>query len=242
MFMGFYVLHRKKGMMATTLPNRDQMLDSCRAILHVGAPAAGTNVIIPLATGVLVAMVAGFGPEAVAGYGAAARVESLALVVFFAMSSVIGPFVGQNLGAAQYGRIREALVESVRLCLLVGTTLGLVTMAASTPLMRLFSDDPAVIDNGRLYLLVVALSFGPAGMVMVINAAFNGIGRPAPAVAISTARMFAIMVPVAWLGGRLFGVAGVYTGLAIANLLAAALAWYWYRLVIAGCDGVSGFR
>ncbi|KAA3629931.1 MAG: MATE family efflux transporter, partial [Proteobacteria bacterium] len=97
--LGFYVLHHKKEMMALSLPTRVELIDSWRAVGHVGLPAAGTNVIIPLATGALVAMVSKFGPEAVAGYGAASRLEALALVVFFARSSIIGPFVGQNLGA-----------------------------------------------------------------------------------------------------------------------------------------------
>ncbi len=231
--VGFHVLHRVKDMLALQRPGLREFLDSCRAILHVGLPAAGTNVIIPLATGVLVAIVAGFGPEAVAGYGAAARVESLALVAFFAMSAVIGPFVGQNLGAGRHDRIGEALVESVRLCLVIGAAGALLAIVFATPLMGLFSDDPDVISYGRLYLLVTALAFGPAGMVMVINASFNGLGRPAPAVVISSVRMFAIMVPLAWLGGRLLGVGGVYAGLAIANVAAALMAWAWYRRLLA---------
>ncbi len=231
--IGFHVLHRVKGMLASRWPDPREFADSCRAILHVGLPAAGTNVIIPLATGVLVAIVAGFGPEAVAGYGAAARIESLALVAFFALSAVIGPFVGQNLGAGRHDRIGEALVESVRLCLVIGAAGALLAIVFATPLMGLFSDDPDVIGYGRLYLVVTALAFGPAGMVMVINASFNGLGRPAPAVVISSVRMFAIMVPLAWLGGRLVGVGGVYAGLAIANIAAALMAWAWYRRMLA---------
>ena len=77
----------------------EQQLASARAVLHVGAPAAGTNVIIPVSTGVVVWMLATHGEATVAGFGAATRVESLALVIFYAMSSMIGPFAGQNHGA-----------------------------------------------------------------------------------------------------------------------------------------------
>ncbi|NIQ44145.1 MAG: MATE family efflux transporter, partial [Pseudomonas stutzeri] len=44
-------------------------------LLHVGLPAAGTNVIIPASTAVVVAIIAEFGHEAVAGFGAASRIE-----------------------------------------------------------------------------------------------------------------------------------------------------------------------
>lgn len=229
MALGFYALHRVKDMMATTLPSPVMFWDSVKSIGHVAFPAAGTNVIIPLATGVVVAMIAGYGASAVAGYGAASRIESLALVVFFAMSSVIGPFVGQNLGAGRIDRIRLALIESTRLCLLLGAIAAIVIMLASRHLLGAFSDDLEVIEYGRLYLLIVAPAYGAAGIIMVVNATFNGVGRPGPAVVISTTRMFLVMVPLAWLGARIAGVGGVFAGLAVANMIAAGIAWLWFR-------------
>lgn len=227
--LGFYVLHHRKAMLSFELPSTADFIDSVRAVGHVALPAAGTNVIIPLATGVVVAMVAVHGPDAVAGYGAASRLESLALVVFFAMSSIIGPFVGQNLGAGRHDRIHLALKEATLMCLAVGAVAALVMMPAARVLVGLFSDDPAVVEHGRAYLLMVAPAFGPAGIVMVVNAAFNGMGRPLPAVVVSTTRMFIVMVPLAWLGGRLFGVPGIFAGVAAANVAAAAMAWTWFR-------------
>jgi Na+-driven multidrug efflux pump len=63
---------------------------------------------------------------------------------------------------------------------------------------------------------------------MVINAAFNGLGKPMPAVAVSTIRMFLVMVPASWIGGQLFGLGGIYCGLALANIIAAILAFKWF--------------
>ena len=47
--------------------------------------------------------------EAVAGFGVASRVESMTLVFFYAMSAIIGPFVGQNISAGKADRIYLAL-------------------------------------------------------------------------------------------------------------------------------------
>jgi Na+-driven multidrug efflux pump len=57
----------------------------------------------------ITAMIARYGPEAVAGFGVASRIESLVLVIFYALSSVIGPFVGQNLSAGKDRRIQLSL-------------------------------------------------------------------------------------------------------------------------------------
>jgi len=44
----------------------------------------------------ITAMIARYGPDAVAGFGVASRIESMVLVIFYALSSVIGPFVSRS--------------------------------------------------------------------------------------------------------------------------------------------------
>jgi hypothetical protein len=38
---------------------------------------------------------------------------------------------------------------------------------------------------------------------------------------------------MAWLGGKLFGVLGVYSGALLANVIIAAIAFYWFRRTLA---------
>ena len=227
MILGYRVLLDKE-LLTFERARLAEIIQSWKDILHVGLPAIGTNLIIPLGTGVLLSMVAVYGPTAVAGYGAATRVESLLQVIFYALSGVIGPFVGQNLGAGRCDRIKEAQIQSAILSVCVGVVLAVVVVLFATPLISLFSDQKDVINNGTLYLFIVPLSLGPAGIIMVINAAFNGLGKPMPAVAVSTIRMFLVMVPASWIGGQLFGLGGIYCGLALANIIAAILAFKWF--------------
>ncbi|MCH7637550.1 MAG: MATE family efflux transporter, partial [Proteobacteria bacterium] len=105
-FVGaLYLLRGRLNMISFNRPDPGELRQSWRDILHVGIPAAGTNAIGPIATAIIIAMIAGYGPEAVAGFGVASRIESLVLVMFYALSAVIGPFVGQNLAAGKEPRI-----------------------------------------------------------------------------------------------------------------------------------------
>lgn len=230
-FAGFWVLHYRKQLVSYTLPAARELLASCRRVLHVGLPAAGTNMIIPLATGVVVALLARYGSNAVAGFGAATRIEQIVLVPYFAISSMIGPFVGQNLGAAQYQRIREALDLTVRFCIVSGLGIAAALAFAAPWLMRQFADHTAVVDVGVLYLWIVPLSFGPAGMVMVVNAMFNGVGSPLPGVVVSMTRMVLLYVPLGYVLSVWWGPAGVFTGAAVANIISGLFAWAWFRRV-----------
>jgi len=230
-FAGYWALHYRKQLVAHSLPAAQELLSSWRRVLHVGLPAAGTNMIIPLTTGVIVALLAGYGSHAVAGFGAATRIEQIVLVPYLALSSMIGPFVGQNLGAGRHARIGEALALSARFCLVSGLVIALLLALLAGPLMGQFADHGEVIDVGMLYLWIVPLSFGPAGMVMVVNAMFNGLGRPLPGVAVSMLRMLGLYIPLAWLLSRWWGPAGGVTAAAAANIISGVTAWLWLRRV-----------
>jgi putative MATE family efflux protein len=202
---------------------------SWKRVLHVGLPAAGTNVIIPVSAGIIVALLAGYGDRAVAGYGAAIRLESLSLVLFFAMSAIIGPFVGQNLGARKPERIVEALRRSSIFCLLLGALIAIVLGLFAPQLSRLFSDDTDVVTVTTAYLRIVPLSYGAAGIIMVVNAAFNGIGKPLPAVVISLGRTLLLYVPLAYGASQLLGIPGIFAAACFSDVLSGIIAYAWFR-------------
>jgi len=224
---GYWAIHFRLGMLSFELPSVAAVGASWRALLHVGGPAAAAHMIIPLADAVAVALIAPFGAVAVAGFGVATRIEAVSLVVFFAMSAIIGPFVGQNLGAGRRDRILQAMRLSALFCLGLGIVLAAGLALAAGGLVRLFDDDGAVIAVGRAYLWTVPLSYGAAGIVMVVNAAFNGLGQPLPATAISAGRMVVLYLPAAWAASHVLGVNGIFAAYAAANLAAGAIAWGW---------------
>lgn len=224
-----HVLHRRWQMLSWRRPPLGEMLASWRSMLHVGLPAAGTNMIIPVCAGAVTALVATHGEAAVAAFGAASRIEAVALVVFFALSSIIGPFAGQNLGAGQHERLEQAMRVSFRLCIVMGAAAALVLAIFATPLASLFDSTAQVVQIAVLYLHVVPLSYGLAGVVMVVNATLNGLGRPGPAVMISATRMVLVYLPAAYLGSRLFGVGGIFGAATLANLVVGLGAYVYVR-------------
>ncbi len=229
-FVGtLYFMRHRLNMLSFNRPEMPELKNSWRDILHVGIPAAGTNAIIPIATAVITAMLARHGPEAVAGFGVASRVESLMLVMFYALSAIIGPFVGQNMAAGKADRIFTALRLCTLFCLGTGLAIAVVLAAVSGVLPRLFSDNPEVTDVTTLFLWIAPISYGTYGMVMVMNASFNGMGKPIPAVYISVGRMGVIYVPLAFMLDPTLGIGGIFAAYAIANVATGVVAYAWAR-------------
>ena len=172
--------------------------------MYVGIPAMGTNMIIPLAGGIVIAIIALFGNDAVAGTNVAMRIESMIIIVFYALSAVIGPFAGQNLGAHKYDRIEKALQQCALFALFFGALLaGLIALTAPAITVH-FSDEAAIQDIANSYLYIMPLSYGAYGFVMVANAAFNGLGTPIPGVVISTLRVAIFQFPLVLIAAFFF--------------------------------------
>lgn len=229
-FVGtLYFMRMRLDMLTFNKPDPGELRSSWADVLHVGIPAAATNAIIPIATGVITAMLARYGPEAVAGFGVASRVESLTLVLFYALSAVIGPFVGQNIAAGKADRIFEALRLCTIFCVGTGFVIAALLAFSGAWLPTLFSDNPEVTDVSTKFLMIAPISYGAYGMVMVMNASFNGMGKPMPAVHISVARMALIYIPLAFVAERFFGITGIFVAYAFANIVSGVIAFTWAR-------------
>jgi putative MATE family efflux protein len=203
------------------------ILASWRHMLHIGIPAVGTNAIIPLSSAIVVSMIAGFGNDAVAGFGVAMRIEPMFLIPFYALSAVSSPFFGQNSGAGHTDRLLEARRVLARFCVAFGLVLAAALWLGARPLTGLFSETAAIQDVAILYLSIVPVSYGAYGLVMSINASFNGMGKPLPGVVISASRVIVLFLPLALVGRWLFGLPGLFGASMVSNLVLGLLGFLW---------------
>ena len=222
-----YHLHFRLGVYASPFAPLRTVIDSWRHMLVIGIPAMITNAIIPVSNAIVVAMIANFGVEAVAGFGVAMRLEPIFLIPFYALSAVASPFFGQNSGSGKYQRLFEARRVISRFCIALGLGLAVLLVLLAEPLTGLFSEAGAIQDVAVRYLWIVPLSYGAYGLVMSVNAAFNGMGVPMPGVYISTLRVIVVFLPLAFLGRALFGLQGMFAASALSNLTLGLVGFLW---------------
>ena len=220
-------LSLKLNVYANPLAPLRTILDSWRHMLAIGIPAMITNAIIPVSSGIVVAMIATFGVDAVAGFGVAMRIEPMFLIAFYALSAVSSPFFGQNFGSGQFDRLLEARRTVARFSLGLGLALAAVLILLARPLAGLFSESETIQGVAAHYLWMVSISYGAYGLVMSCNASFNGMGKPIPGVIISSCRVIFVFLPLAFLGRYLFGIDGLFAATTASNLLMGAIAFTW---------------
>jgi len=230
--IALYMLAFRSRMLALHIPSWPELRDSWSKVVSVGAPAALTNVLGPVAVALITALVAKEGSEAVAAYGIGARLDSMLLIPTMALTSALSPFIGQNWGAHLIDRVNKAVRTSVRFSILWGLgALALLELAAPQ-IAAVFSDDPAVREALVIYLRLIPLGYAANAVTSVANSSFNAVDRAVRATLVSAARSLLLAVPLAFVGQQIWGLGGIYGGLVLANLGAALLGLRWVRVVL----------
>ena len=219
----------KRGLISTGWIPFNKLFAICRKILRIGLPAAGANMLTPLAMGVLTAIMASYGAAAVAAFGVGARLESIACLVVLALSMTLPPFVSQNYGAGLMQRVKQAYRLCGRFVMLWQFGIYVLLAVLAYPVARLFSDETEVIRIICEFIWIVPLGYGLQGIIILTNSSFNALHLPGSALVLSLIRLFVFYVPLAWLGGKLYGVTGLFAGCVLANIFTASLAWYWFN-------------
>ncbi len=220
MLVALYVLARRDRMLTAEPPRWSRLIASWRKVLYIGLPTAGTRMIVPLTTGIITGMLARYGTAPVAGYGVSSRIEFFSMGVLRALSVVLAPFVGQNLGAGKIGRVISGIRYSRKFSLLWGVALYLLLALLAPTLASVFSKNPQVKDIVVLYLRIVPLGYGMWGVLMLSMASMNVLNKPLPAAAIAAAQVFVLYIPLAYLASHLYGPPGVFAALGLSYIAA----------------------
>jgi|TARA_B110000908_G_scaffold169546_1_gene226904 putative MATE family efflux protein len=195
-------------------PNRE----SYRAIIAQLLPASTALVVMFFSGFVVQFALKGFGESAIAAYGVALRIEQILLLPVLGMTGALLPIAGQNFGAKEFERVRDALW----FCWKLGFAMTVVAAPAlwfgGGLAMSIFTDDPKVIEIGISYLRVDGFLFPIYMMLFSINSLLQALKKPIWTLWISVYRQGFGVAFFIWLfiGPMAFGVLGVWFGIATA--------------------------
>ncbi|MCK4515264.1 MAG: hypothetical protein KAU31_08400, partial [Spirochaetaceae bacterium] len=214
-------------------PKIAAVLSSWKEVLYVGIPAAATRMIVPVGAAIVTRILSAYGPEAVAGYGVATRIEFFGLAIIRALAAVMAPFIGQNLGAGKLNRIREGYRAAQRMSVIVGGLFFAVLFVLAGPIARLFTEAPDVVKTTIRYLRIVPVAYALQGIYLISAPGLNVLHKPLIAAGLGATEMFALIAPLALLGSWLFGITGVFAGIAVSYAVTGILSRVAFRRTLA---------
>lgn len=239
--VAFYVLQREK-MLDFSLPSFEDWLKSSKRILYLGLPSAVSNILMPIAAGILTRIISSYGTEAVAAFGVGTRLEMLSMIGITSLGAALLPIVGQNYGARKNERVREAVEKSLKYSLMWGLFVFLAFIAFANPIARAFNNDPEVVSITAKYLYIIPLSYGIFGVGLMMSFSLNAVHRPIMSAMLIALPLFLATVPLAYFGSSFFGMNGFFAGICLGNMAIGAIGYLASRRWLLPEDAVSGVK
>ena len=147
-----------------------------KKIIAFGFPAALQQSITSFSNVIVQSYINRFGATAMAGYSAAIRIDGFLQLPLQSFNMAITTFVGQNIGAKQYRRVKKGIWAAWVMSSLV-ILVGSVGMYFFAPyLIGVFTDDVQVIANGSGMLRIFSYAYIVLPVVQILNGALRGAG------------------------------------------------------------------
>jgi len=214
----FWMLSRGRGRLVIRREHLTVDGESLRTIFRI-ARSGVVQMLIGMTSWIgLVRILAAFGSSALAGYTIAMRVVMFMLLPSWGLGNAAATLVGQNLGAGNPARAEQAVWRAALYnCVFLGT-IGLLLVPLGAHVVRLFTSDAAVVEQGGRCLRIVAAGFAFYAYGMVVSQAFNGAGDTRTPTWINLGCFWFGELPVALLLSRSFhlGPSGVYVAVTLA--------------------------
>ena len=204
--------------------------EKSRMLLTLGCSAGFQNAIFSIANLFIQGAVNSFPTVVVEGNSAASNADGLVYDVMAAFHTACASFIGQNYGAGHRDRVRKSYLISLTYSFALGTALGLALVFFGEGFLALFTDDPAVAQEGMARLRVMGFSYGISAFMDCTIAASRGLGK--------------CVVPtiIVIAGSCVFRVIWVYTVFAYFRTLMSLYLMYAFSWTITAVAEIIYFR
>lgn len=202
-----------------------------KEIIRIGFPQFLNLGAISIAIMFLNKLVGNIGELHMNAWTLVGRMDQILIIPAISVSGATITMISQNYGRKNLDRILEIYMKNVILGLLMVFVAASVYVLVAPFLFPLFSEVPEVVSTAVRQVRLLSHTVMGVTVAIVSGAAFQGTGRPYPAIVIPIVRMGILTVPLAFyfVQSLKMGIDGVYYSLLIGNIVVFIFAFLWAR-------------
>lgn len=171
------VLMRRTDACKLTLSKMRFYGPQLRKIIRIGLPAGIQSSLFAISNVMIQSSVNSFGDVLMSGNAAAANLEGFVYVMLNAFHQTAVNFIGQNVGAHQYERVKKILWICLGCVTVVGLTAGVTVYSFGEPLLSIYiTDSQEAIAYGMIRLGMICVPYFLCGLMDVSTGALRGMG------------------------------------------------------------------
>lgn len=169
----YFAINRSQGICCVNFRELRHGRKIVLSSLRVGMAAGVQSALIGFSNLFVARYMNYFDTASVAGIGIAQRLDRFIVLPAKSFGITMTTFVGQNIGAKRYDRVKEGKNKCLAVALGVTVSLSLIILVFAEQSVRLFNSDPTVVSVGvdMMYVLV------PLFWTMAVREVYTGVLR-----------------------------------------------------------------
>lgn len=192
-----FLRRRVRRRYATRLVRPDAA--ALRRFGRTGMPIGGQWLLEMLSFAIFSSIVARMGDISMAASQAMLQLLSLSFMQAVAISIATATLVGKYLGSGDIASAERAYRSALKLAFLLAAGIAVLFLSIPEALLRIFSNDPAVLDLGRPLLALGAFFQLLDATAIVAGGALRGAGDTRWSFAASVIAAWGVRLPLLWL-------------------------------------------
>jgi putative MATE family efflux protein len=171
----------------------------CLDIARLGLPAAATQLLFSFANMVVQRLINSFGTEMIASTIVVMRVDGFAMMPNFTFGIAMATFVGQNIGAKRYDRVRHGVKTGAIMGIAVSAVLVAIMLLFGKPIIGVFTETDSLINLSYTMIKILAVGYIAMSVIQTLSGAMRGKGDTVTPMWISFFTTVVLRMPLAYL-------------------------------------------
>ncbi len=169
-------LFSRKGEYAMSMRDLGMKRQYISGMLKIGIPAGFQASMFSLSNMVIQIGVNTLGTVVVASWAMTSKVDGIYWAVSHALGAAITSFIGQNIGAGDFDRVKQCVRQGMILSTGITVFLSTLLMLLGRPFLRILTPDPQVIDMTYTMMRYFVPYYFTWTLIEVISAVLRGAG------------------------------------------------------------------
>ena len=170
-------------------------------ILKIGLPTGVQNIVISLSNVIVQSSVNSFGAVAMAGFAAYIKVDGFNILPVLSFSMAATTFVGQNVGAVRFDRVKKGMYVSVAMGIIYTVCTGILLLAFAPQVIGVFTQNGKVVEYGVYIMRFFCPFYWMLGILHILAGTIRGTGKTMQAMVVF---LFSLCIfRVLWIWGAM---------------------------------------
>jgi putative MATE family efflux protein len=189
-----------------------------RNVFAIGIPSTLSEVLMSAANLLLNNFASSYGDTFLAAMGIAYTVVMIPGMMAMGFSQGVQPLIGYTYAAKLHKRLKGVLKFTLITTTCFGTAIAAMIWLFGGGAIRLYLDNPEVVEYGQRIVRLVSWSMPFLGTLFILSTVFQSLGKAKQTMALSIARQGIVLIPLLVLFNFLFGQDGIILAQPIADI------------------------